>query len=45
MTDVLCYDDSAAQIEQAARDLDVPEADIVDMLLDYLDDIMDFYNK
>lgn len=39
MTDILCYDDSAELIEQVAEDLDLPVADIVDMLLDYIDEI------
>ena len=39
MTDILCYDDSAELIQQVAEDLDLPVADIVDMLLDYIDEI------
>ena len=39
MTNILVYDDTAKQLEEVADKMDVPVAEVIDALMDYIDEI------
>ena len=44
MTTILVYDTEAEALEQIAEENELPVAEIVEMLMDYVDDMKSSYN-
>ena len=41
MTTITVYDDTAKTLEQVAEKMDVPVAEVIDALMDFIDDIQE----